>query len=309
MPTKKNIADKPTPANKQKGKKVCPCCHDEKNLTQFYIDYSPLFSIDQRTPICSECCKTLSLNKDGTVNVDKLKETLMRCDKPLYYDDLSSAKQSVKKENSFISDDEVEFHGYDILKKYFMLNGARQNRAKSFADSQAEGFMHTNSNKTISEKSEIKNTYMENANNKQEKEELVYSDVWLGDYSEKDIDYLDKYYNGLNRDYKILTENHRDYARKIAKASLQMDKCFNDMINGVDGADVKYKNAREAFDTLSKSAKFSESTRSVNDVGISSFSKITEMVENHNWIPEHKPIEKDEIDKLLDALSTITKSL
>ena len=112
MPTKKNIADKPTPANKQKGKKVCPCCHDEKNLTQFYIDYSPLFSIDQRTPICSECCKTLSLNKDGTVNVDKLKETLMRCDKPLYYDDLSSAKQSVKKENSFIS--YISFSPYRI---------------------------------------------------------------------------------------------------------------------------------------------------------------------------------------------------
>lgn len=113
----------------------------------------------------------------------------------------------------------------------------------------------------------------------------------------------------MERDYKIITENHRDYARKIAKASLQMDRTFDDMMNGVEGADKKYDNATKAFDTLSKSAKFSESTRSVNDVGISSFSKITEMVENHNWIPEHKPIEKDEIDKLLDYLSTIKKSL
>ena len=44
-----------------------------------------------------------------------------------------------------------------------------------------------------------------------------------------------------------------------------MDKAFDEMINGTEGADARYKNAREAFDTLSKSAKFSESTRSVND--------------------------------------------
>lgn len=88
-----------------------------------------------------------------------------------------------------------------------------------------------------------------------------------------------------------------------------MDKAFDEMINGLDGADARYKNAREAFDTLSKSAKFSESTRSVNDVGISSFSKVAAMVEAHNWIPEHKPLKKDTIDEMIDYLSTITKSL
>ena len=81
------------------------------------------------------------------------------------------------------------------------------------------------------------------------------------------------------------------------------------MINGVQGADKKYENATKVFDTLSKSAKFSESTRSVNDVGISSFSKVAAMVESHNWIPEHKPLEKDTIDELIDYLSTITKSI
>ena len=52
-----------------------------------------------------------------------------------------------------------------------------------------------------------------------------------------------------------------------------------------------------------------ESTRSVNDVGISSFSKVAAMVEAHNWIPEHKPLKKDTIDEMIDYLSTITKSL
>ena len=131
----------------------------------------------------------------------------------------------------------------------------------------------------------------------------------MGNYSETDIRKLDHYYESLENDYNIVTENHRDYARKIAKASLQMDKTFDDMMNGIEGADKRYENATKAFDTLSKSAKFSESTRSVNDVGASSFSKVAAMVESHNWIPEHKPLKKDTIDEMIDYLSTITKSV
>ena len=235
----------------------------------------------------------------------------------------------MKKENSYLSDEEVSLHGYEILQKYFTLVAMRQDKAKSYSDAEKEGFIHQNSNRTKKEKDEILNRYshlinqyskVSNSTNQfkskisqqyilSNADELIYDDKWMGKYSQKDIDYLNSYYAGLERDYKIITENHRDYARKIAKASLQMDKAFDDMINGIEGADAKYKNAREAFDTLSKSAKFSESTRSVNDVGISSFSKVAAMVEAHNWIPEHKPLKKDTIDEMIDYLSTITKSL
>ena len=176
MPKAKQDTGTNTPANKQKGKKVCSCCHDEKKMTDFYLDYSPMFSLDQRTPMCKDCCKKSSLNEDGTINTDKLKEVLMRCDKPFYLDDLSASKQSIKKENSFISDDEVELHGYDILTKYFTLNGARQNRAKSFSDSQAENFMHTNSNRTKSEKLEIINTYVDKKDIKPEPKQVIWTD-------------------------------------------------------------------------------------------------------------------------------------
>lgn len=149
------------PANQQQGKKVCPCCGEEKKITQFYLSYSPMFAMDQRTPICTECCKQSSLNEDGSVNLDKLKEILLRTDKPLYYDLLESAKKNVKKENSFISEEEVDLHGYDILSSYFRLVAMRQNRAKSFSDSEREGFMCTNNNKTTDEKQKIKNKYIE----------------------------------------------------------------------------------------------------------------------------------------------------
>ncbi|WP_199714591.1 hypothetical protein [Roseburia sp. 1XD42-69] len=304
-------------------KKKCPICGDNKSIaTGFYKSSSPLFSLDGCVPICISCVKKEVINKDGTVNENKLKTMCQRLDKPYYTDGLDSAFLQCKKEHGYLSDDEIAKYGNEIIGFYFKnINTLRQNRNKSFVDSEKDGFSHKTVNtntqnkkeQTIQRYSDIRdkkqNTAISVTNNTIEQEELIYDDKWMGKYSQKDIDYLNSYYAGLERDYKIITENHRDYARKIAKASLQMDKAFDEMINGIEGADARYKNAREAFDTLSKSAKFSESTRSVNDVGISSFSKVAAMVESHNWIPEHIPLKKDTIDEMIDYLSTITKSL
>ena len=320
-----NIAAKKTTTKK----KICPVCKKEKSIaTGFYKSSSPLFALDGCVPICIDCVKNDVINEDGTVNENKLKTMCQRLDKPFYSDELDSAFLQAKSEHGYLSDDEIAKYGKKIVGFYFKnINTLRQNKDRSFADSEKDGFTHKTYNVNARQKKEaIANRYsdvIESKSNTQiatsttahinqtdsNEEDLIYDDKWMGKYTQKDIDYLNKYYAGLERDYKIITENHRDYARKSAKASLQMDKAFDEMINGVDGADARYKNAREAFDTLSKSAKFSESTRSVNDVGISSFSKVAAMVEAHNWIPEHKPLKKDTIDEMIDYLSTITKSL
>lgn len=320
--TKKSTGYKPLPE-----KKVCPICKKGKPInTGFYKSSSPMFALDGCVPICIDCVKNDVVNEDGTVNENKLKTMCQRLDKPFYTDELDSAFLQTKTEHGYLSDDEVAKYGNQIVGFYFKnINTLRQNKDKSFADSENDGFIHKTYNVNARQKKEkLTSRYTDVLENKttsstlttqsvqqtkEEPEKLIYDEKWMGKYTKKDIDYLNKYYVGLERDYKIITENHRDYARKIAKASLQMDKAFDDMINGTEGADAKYKNAREAFDTLSKSAKFSESTRSVNDVGISSFSKVAAMVEAHNWIPEHKPLEKDTIDEMIDYLSTITKSL
>ena len=316
--------NKPLPASQQKGKKLCTCCHNSKNLVDFYYSASPMYSLDERIPVCKECCKTSVLTDDGKIDFIKFKYLLRNIDKPLYFDLLFSSEESVKKENSYLSDEEVSFHGYEILQKYFTMVAMRQDKSKSYSDAEKEGFIHQSSNRSKEEKELILSKYKDyiqyqgttkallsltNECTNLENEPLIYSEKWRGKYTASDIKSLDAYYAGLERDYKIITENHRDYARKIAKASLRMDQTYDDMLNGVEGADKKYENATKAFDTLSKSAKFSESTRSVNDVGISSFSKVAAMVEAHNWIPEHKPLEKDTIDEMIDYLSTITKSL
>ena len=322
MPKNKTTGTKPVSEHK-----ICPVCKKSKSIkTGFYKSSSPLFALDGCVPICIDCVKNDVVNEDGTVNENKLKTMCQRLDKPYYSDELDSAFLQAKSEHGYLSDDEIAKYGNKIVGFYFKnINTLRQNKDRSFADSEKDGFVHKTYNVNARQKKEtIANRYsevIENKNSSQnstttftstvtiEQDEIIYDDKWMGKYTQKDIDYLNKYYAGLERDYKIITENHRDYARKIAKASLQMDKAFDEMINGVDGADARYKNAREAFDTLSKSAKFSESTRSVNDVGISSFSKVAAMVEAHNWIPEHKPLKKDTIDEMIDYLSTITKSL
>lgn len=136
---------------------------------------------------------------------------------------------------------------------------------------------------------------------------LIYSKEWNGKFSQRDIDYLNNYYNGLLADYDIKTTNHKDYAKKIAKASLAMDREFEKVLNGEP--DTVYKNLRDTFDKLSNSAKFSESQRSANDVGLGSFGLIAARVEKNEWIPEYEPVDKDTYDLIIEQFSNIEKSL
>ena len=316
---------------KELPKKKCPVCKKEKSIAKgFYKSASPLYAEEGCVPMCIDCVKDSVVNEDGTISVKKLKSVCRKLDKPLYFDALESAYAQYRREHSYVPEEEIARQGRDIIALFFKNTASlRQYQNKNYEDSEKDNFIIQGNSTSKADKEMLLKKYnglLEShpdnidtspspttppvpVDTLDEGEELIYDEKWMGNYTQKDIDYLNKYYSGLERDYKIITENHRDYARKIAKASLQMDKAFDEMINGVEGADARYKNAREAFDTLSKSAKFSESTRSVNDVGISSFSKVAAMVEAHNWIPEHKPLKKDVIDEMIDYLSTITKSL
>ena len=144
---------------------------------------------------------------------------------------------------------------------------------------------------------------------RKEKTEKFYSQKWMGYYTEEDIQYLDEYLLDLERDYTIETRNHKDYAMKIAQTSLYMNQVYQQLLNNDKGAQVAYKSARENFDKLCESAKFSEKTRSQNDVGMGSIAKIIEMVEAGHYIPQHIPVEKDDIEVIIEGLNHTEKSL
>lgn len=251
--------------------KVCSNCTEIRKLEDFYRSYGKLDS-DGRMRVCKRCIKKMVNPND----VDSLTDILRMVDKPFVYHLWESAKTKT-----------------DVVGEYFKLINAKDFRLLTSKDS-----IYTD------EEVQTEELHIE-----AEKNTKKYSVKWVGEYSDSEIEYLDNYLNGLNKDFKIVTENHKDYAKKIAKASFHMDKCFSDVLDGVNGADKKYKDAKDVFDALSKSAQFSESQRGQNEVGLGCFGRVFELVEAKTYIPEHIPLEKDDIDKIIDDFSHIRKSL
>ena len=138
-----------------------------------------------------------------------------------------------------------------------------------------------------------------------------WDDDWQGYYSKRELAYLNKYYQDLNNDFKIITTNHKDYARRIAQASLIMNDTYNVMRDNPDDKDAvsAYNTAVSNFDRLSKSAQFAESQRGASDVSLGCFGKVFDAVEKHNFVPQHIPEDKDMFDKIIDQFMNINKSL
>lgn len=148
------------PVKKEVKKKKCPICGKEKSTaTGFYKSTSPLYKEDGCVPICISCVKEHIVNEDGSINKPKMKTMLQRLDKPLYWDDLESAYAQYRREHSYFTDDEVARHGKDIVGLYFKNIMLRQNRNKSFADSEKDNFIHVNSNTSQQEIERIAKKY------------------------------------------------------------------------------------------------------------------------------------------------------
>lgn len=143
------------------------------------------------------------------------------------------------------------------------------------------------------------------------KEIKEWNDEWQGYYSKRELAYLNKYYQDLNNDFKIITTNHKDYARRIAQASLIMNDTYNVMRENPDDKDAvnAYNTAVSNFDRLSKSAQFAESQRSASDVSLGCFGKVFDAVEKHNFVPKHIPEDKDMFDKIIEQFMNINRSL
>lgn len=208
-----NKSDK-VPANKQKGKKQCTCCHEEKKLTDFYISKSPLFSIDERVPVCKTCIINCSLNEDGSVNELELNKTLRKIDKPYYKDLIESAIGQFKKEHSYVNEEEIKYHGKELLQYYFKLIAMRQDREKSYDDSEKDNFIHQNSNSTLKFKKEVSNKYSDVSVITQDDEPNIKKEII---WSEKDVQ---------NMNYVISMIGH-DPFEEVSLSDSDKKYCFN----------------------------------------------------------------------------------
>lgn len=260
----------------------CRCeNHKGKNpisSKEFYKSNSPMAD-NGKAPFCKKCIKDMINYED----INTIYSVLQALDIPYLFDYYDKCVLSEK----------------DTFGNYLrMANSLTQFKGLTWKDSMFDSSISKSNTNNIEKDTE-----------KIVEDEVEYNEEWRGSYAKSDLKYLEDYYNDLKTDFKIVTRNHKDYARKIAKASLAMDRAYDDMINGVQGSDTRYKNLKDTFDQLSKSAQFAEDKRGANEVGLGSFGVVFDKVEKHNWIPSHVPLKKDDFDKILDSFSTIEKSL
>lgn len=91
-------------------------------------------------------------------------------------------------------------------------------------------------------------------------DKLVYNRKWRGYFTAEQIDALEDIYSQYEEDFVLDNVNIRDYARKVAKASLNADIAEDRMRRGEISAG-DYKEAQKIFDDLSKSSNFAACRR------------------------------------------------
>lgn len=271
----------------------CTCCGKWKSVDQsnFYKSYSPIHKgntaikkkLDKKTgnmisetvsyaPFCSSCIEKYLRDAD----VEDILLVLRWLDKPYLKDIWESTWDKHAHKSKPIT-----------VFGYYMKNIALNHKDRLFKDSDNPD----NEDSTVDIKDD-KRTY-----NKQ----------WMGNYTKSEISYLNDYLKQLKEDFNIITKNHIDYAKKIAKASLVMDKEYEKIIEG-SGNVADYDKYKKIFDDLSKSAQFAESGRGKSAIS-NGIAEIVETVENKQWIYKKDSYDEDDIDLLLKQFGNIDKSL
>lgn len=291
--TKKDTGNKPLPANKQKGEKVCNFCHESKKLTKFYISKSPLYSVDERVPVCKECVINASLNEDGTINEIELNKILKKIDKPYYKDLIESSIQSFMREHSYVEEDKVKYYGREVLQKYFTLVAMRQDINKSYEDSEKEGFVHRTSNTPQKTKERIAQKYADitdvddkgdiiDKNDKKIKSDIGNFEITeyiielFGDgYSKKEYKKMFDKYEKLKVNYSLQTNLHQEALATYVRFKVKEEMATAE--GNVEDAKKWYDAAQNAADKAKLSPK--QLTQADLQGGINSFSEIFKAVE------------------------------
>lgn len=137
-----------------------------------------------------------------------------------------------------------------------------------------------------------------------------YSEFFNGNFNEKELQYMQNYYDKLDSKLNFDDENIRDYARKCARLSMIADRAMDDYVAGrCSFADVK--DATAQFDTLSKSANFAACKRKEEEkASITSWSEMTAKLESSGH-PCTRKIEwpEDSVDRTINEYRHIVSSL
>ena len=275
--------------NIEKKKKICSSCGRELLLsTGFYSTKSPLFAVDGKINICKECFINNSLNSEtGEIDEVKFKNLLRKTDFPFYRDNLQSAANQYAKEHGYVSEDEVKYHGNDIIKLYMKnVNSLRQLTTKTFEDSEKDGFIQKRS--TVMKNPEANIKMLSKANGKQNaktEKQFINSDNFkvtedivqlFGEgYSNDEYRKMYKKYEKLKLNYSLQTNLHQEALATYVRFKVKEEDAT--ARGNVDEAKKWYDAAQDA----AASGKLTPKQLSKADLqgGINSFSEIFKAVE------------------------------
>lgn len=138
----------------------------------------------------------------------------------------------------------------------------------------------------------------------------VYNEFFNGEFKPTELEYLEEYYRGLERDFDLSDTALIDTAKKVAKAALMQDKVQNDYMAGrCSQQDVK--DATAIFDLLMKTGNFAACKRKPGDKNtLNNWAETTLYCETHGYPCVRKiEWEKDVVDTALEGLTYIIQSM
>ena len=151
---------------------------------------------------------------------------------------------------------------------------------------------------------------VEGASKPKDKNLKVYNEFFNGEFKPTELEYLETYYAGLERDFDLSDTAVIDTAKKVAKAALMQDKVQNDYMAGrCSQQDVK--DATAIFDLLMKTGNFAACKRKPGDKNtLNNWAETTMYCETHGY-PCVKKLEweKDVVDMAIDSLNYIVESI
>ena len=227
-------------------KKVCERCGKEKPVTDFYIASSSKYSSDGKyVNLCKDCIKISSYNTDGSLDMDKFKENLMRINKPFVPTALETAvsesQRAVKTGKCRIDVIGNYFRNISFLAQYSRMGFVESLNEIERAKAREEEHKVNSIIATDNTFSTDDRTYVKQVENFDVTDDIV--DLFGEGYTKKQYRLMEKKYQKLKENYVIQTNLHEEALATYVRFRVKEEECTAN--NDVAGADKWNKAAQE----------------------------------------------------------------
>lgn len=248
-----------------KDRKNCNGCKKDKLITDFYSSSSIMF--DGRVPLCKKCLKEM-INEN---NIESVKTTLQRIDKPFLAKVWKSAEESEG----------------DTVGAYFrIINSLHQYKDADWSNSEFEGEKQTQIYQhKFDDVDEVEEIETDNGVITLNKEIAM---KFGSGFTNREYLQMEKFYRDMSVSHDINTPQLKKQLVYLCKLQIQMDRALE---SGDSGAFKKYSDSYEA---ILKSSGFRPVDRknSSESSGLRSFGMIFDEVEKNGFV-EPYPIEEN----------------